>query len=92
MVGTSATAAFRARRLSSVRRKMGTVRTIIGFAGISSYDLFGSWEGARREEQGRQYQGHLAGANRTGGWSGPPKFLAAIVGFVTDRAGEVKNS
>src|SRR5689334_25171747 len=38
MVGTSATVAFRLRRLSRVRRRAGTVRATMGFRDIGTQD------------------------------------------------------
>ncbi|GMO26134.1 hypothetical protein TM239_68430 [Bradyrhizobium sp. TM239] len=46
MVGTSAIVAFRLRRLSTARRKVGTVRAIKGLADIRTRQ---GWESARHD-------------------------------------------
>jgi len=63
MVGTSATVAFLARRLSTARRSSGTVRTIRGFRDISTQSR-GSGATAFQEQADRPYQHRCATAKR----------------------------
>ena len=96
MGGTNATVAILERRLSSARRNTGTVRTIVGRWGIFFYGLFGKLgQDLAGASGGGPYQGCIRRAKRTRRIAGAgqrAKALSEIVGLITGRAAEVKNS